>query len=72
MIEVEWLVPHRQASRSRTVLDDLVEAGLGSCPGGGVEVLSDRVHREIFSGKLSAGRVDPQRRGTVQRQAAFP
>ncbi len=27
------------------VLPELVEAGLGSCPGGGAEVFSDRVHR---------------------------
>ena len=33
---------------------DLKEAGLGSCPGGGAEVLSDRVHNEIFGKKLDA------------------
>jgi len=31
------------------VWDDLKQAGLGSLPGGGAEVLSDRVHAEIFS-----------------------
>ena len=52
MIEIEWLA--RIGKRSiEAVLDDLREAGLGSCPGGGVEVLSDRVHQEIFDGKLS-------------------
>lgn len=52
MIEVEWLA--RIGKRPvEGVLDDLIEAGLGSCPGGGVEVLSDRVHEEIFPGKLS-------------------
>jgi aminodeoxyfutalosine synthase len=30
------------------VWDDLKQAGLGSLPGGGAEVLSDRVHAEIF------------------------
>jgi aminodeoxyfutalosine synthase len=52
MIEVEWLARIGKRPVS-AVLDDLLEAGLGSCPGGGVEVLSDRVHAEIFPGKLS-------------------
>jgi aminodeoxyfutalosine synthase len=30
------------------VLPDLIEAGLGSCPGGGAEVFADRVHREGY------------------------
>jgi aminodeoxyfutalosine synthase len=30
------------------VLDELREAGLGSCPGGGAEVFSDRIHREGY------------------------
>ncbi|MBI1756049.1 MAG: CofH family radical SAM protein, partial [Fimbriimonas ginsengisoli] len=34
-------------------LADLIEAGLDSLPGGGIEVLSDRVHRELFGKKLS-------------------
>jgi aminodeoxyfutalosine synthase len=34
------------------VLGDLREAGLGSLPGGGAEVLSDRVHRKIFRDKM--------------------
>lgn len=34
------------------VLQELKEAGLGSCPGGGCEVLSDRVHQEIFPLKI--------------------
>lgn len=33
-------------------LADLIEAGLDSLPGGGIEVLSDRVHRELFGRKL--------------------
>ena len=36
------------------VLTDLKEAGLDSVPGGGVEVLSDRVHDAIFALKLDA------------------
>ncbi len=34
------------------VLEDLKQAGLGSCPGGGAEVLSPRVHRKLYNGKL--------------------
>jgi aminodeoxyfutalosine synthase len=35
------------------VLRELKEAGLGSLPGGGAEILSDRIHREIFRLKLT-------------------
>jgi len=38
----------------REVLIALKEAGLGSMPGGGAEVFDDRVHDEIFKGKLRA------------------
>jgi aminodeoxyfutalosine synthase len=34
-------------------LADLMEAGLDSLPGGGIEILSDRVHRELFGRKLN-------------------
>ncbi|MBZ0212313.1 MAG: CofH family radical SAM protein [Nitrospirae bacterium] len=34
-------------------LADLIEAGLDSLPGGGIEVLSDRVHSELFGKKLN-------------------
>ncbi len=33
-------------------LMDLKKAGLDSCPGGGAEVFSDRVHEELFRAKL--------------------
>ncbi len=36
----------------RTVLERLREAGLGSLPGGGAEILVDRVRREITRGKV--------------------
>ncbi|MEE9217719.1 MAG: aminofutalosine synthase MqnE [Acidobacteriota bacterium] len=36
------------------VLEDLKEAGLDSIPGGGAEVLSDRVHDALFALKLGA------------------
>jgi aminodeoxyfutalosine synthase len=34
------------------VLADLRDAGLGSLPGGGAEVFDDRVHDEVFKGKI--------------------
>jgi len=34
------------------VLSDLIDAGLGSLPGGGAEVFDDRVHDEAFKGKI--------------------
>jgi aminodeoxyfutalosine synthase len=36
----------------KAVLSDLIEAGLGSLPGGGAEVFDDRVHDEAFKGKI--------------------
>jgi cyclic dehypoxanthinyl futalosine synthase len=36
----------------RTVLERLMAAGLGSIPGGGAEILVDRVRREITRGKV--------------------
>jgi len=35
------------------VLPELVEAGLGSCPGGGAEVFADRVHEEVYRQKMN-------------------
>ncbi len=35
------------------VLEELKEAGLGSCPGGGAEVFSERVRRETYHLKIS-------------------
>ena len=34
------------------VLKDLIEAGLGSLPGGGAEVFDERVHNEVFKSKI--------------------
>jgi len=36
----------------RAVLRDLIDAGLGSLPGGGAEVFDDRVHDEAYKGKI--------------------
>ena len=40
----------------REVLVALKEAGLGSLPGGGAEIFDDRVHDEVFKGKVRADR----------------
>ncbi len=48
------------------VLRDLIEAGLGSLPGGGAEVFDDRVHDEAFKGKIRSDKwIDVHR--TVHR-----
>lgn len=38
------------------VLQDLREAGLGSLPGGGAEVLTDRIHRKLYRDKMGPER----------------
>jgi aminodeoxyfutalosine synthase len=38
------------------VLTELREAGLGSLPGGGAEIFDDRVHDEVFKGKVREDR----------------
>lgn len=44
----------RQSGKSlEEVFADLIDAGLNSLPGGGIEILSDRVHMELFGRKLS-------------------
>ncbi|HEX4056665.1 MAG TPA: aminofutalosine synthase MqnE [Tepidisphaeraceae bacterium] len=40
----------------RDVLTALREAGLGSLPGGGAEIFDDRVHDEVFKGKVREDR----------------
>jgi aminodeoxyfutalosine synthase len=40
----------------REVLAALREAGLGSLPGGGAEIFDDRVHDEVFKGKVREDR----------------
>ena len=42
----------KRAKDIRGVLEDLVDAGLGSLPGGGAEVFDDRVHDRAFKGKI--------------------
>jgi aminodeoxyfutalosine synthase len=51
MIELAQIAKLAKMSAEETILA-LKEAGLDSCPGGGCEVLSDRVHKELFRLKL--------------------
>lgn len=41
---------------ARWVLEDLREHGLGSLPGGGAEVLSERIHRKLYRDKMGPER----------------
>ena len=51
---VEIAEIQRQANKPLgEVFAELKEAGLDSLPGGGIEILSDRVHMELFGRKLS-------------------
>lgn len=40
----------------RWVLEDLLAHGLGSLPGGGAEVLTDRIHRKLYRAKMGPAR----------------
>ncbi|MDA1265598.1 MAG: aminofutalosine synthase MqnE [Planctomycetota bacterium] len=47
MIEL-MQIARRAKKPLREVLPELIEAGLGSCPGGGAEIFADRVHQEGY------------------------
>ncbi|MDP6423907.1 MAG: radical SAM protein, partial [Planctomycetota bacterium] len=51
MVEIDHMLKISGKSEVE-VFADLREAGLGSCPGGGAEVLSDRVWRAVFMDKI--------------------
>ena len=55
MVEIEHMLNISGKSEDE-VFADLREAGLGSCPGGGAEVLVDRVHKAVFREKTSPDR----------------
>ncbi len=52
MVEIEHML-NISGKTEDEVFADLREAGLGSCPGGGAEVLTDRVHKAVFFEKTS-------------------
>jgi aminodeoxyfutalosine synthase len=55
MVEIDQIV--RRAKKSpREVFLDLKAAGLDALPGGGAEVMSERVHEDLFSTKPNADR----------------
>jgi aminodeoxyfutalosine synthase len=51
MIEIDHILKISGKSEDE-VFADLREAGLGSCPGGGAEVLTARVHQAVFREKI--------------------
>ena len=55
MVEIEHMLEISGKSEEE-VFEDLREAGLGSCPGGGAEVLVDRVHKAVFREKMGPDR----------------
>ena len=50
-VEIEYFAQLAGKSAS-WVLADLKEAGLGSMPGGGAEVLTDRIHQKLYREKM--------------------
>ncbi|MBS1703546.1 MAG: CofH family radical SAM protein [Armatimonadetes bacterium] len=50
-VEITEIARQGKVSVERA-LADLMEAGLDSLPGGGIEILSDRVHQELFGRKI--------------------
>jgi aminodeoxyfutalosine synthase len=52
MVELDQIAKKARKPLSE-VLPELVEAGLGSVPGGGAEIFAERVHRESYHLKIS-------------------
>lgn len=55
MVEIEHILDIARKSEDE-VFAEMREAGLGSCPGGGAEVLVDRVHKAVFREKMGPDR----------------
>jgi aminodeoxyfutalosine synthase len=51
MVEIDHILKIAGKSEDE-VFADLCAAGLGSCPGGGAEVLTERVHKAVFREKI--------------------
>jgi aminodeoxyfutalosine synthase len=59
MVEIEHILNLGREEHGKSedeVFAELREAGLGSCPGGGAEVLTDRVHKAVFREKMGPDR----------------
>lgn len=46
---------HLEGTSTRAILEDMINAGLGSLPGGGAEIFADRPRRRIAPRKITAG-----------------
>jgi aminodeoxyfutalosine synthase len=55
MVEIDQIV-RRSKKSAAEVFEDLKAAGLDALPGGGAEVMSDRVHEDLFATKPNADR----------------
>src|SRR5262245_11174075 len=65
MVEIDHILKISGKSEEQ-VFSDLRAAGLGSCPGGGAEVLTERVHKAVFREKIGPAQW-LQHAGKVQR-----
>jgi len=52
MVELDYLAREIARRPLPEVIEELKEAGLDSCPGGGTEILAERIHQEIYKGKM--------------------
>ncbi len=55
-VEIDWFCRLAEEERSATVLEDMVDAGLGSLPGGGAEIFHPEVRNQICEHKADARR----------------
>jgi aminodeoxyfutalosine synthase len=55
MVEIDWLA-HLSKQSVEATLDLLIEAGLGSCPGGGAEIFAPRAREIIAHNKMTGDR----------------
>ena len=51
MVEIDHILKISGKTEDE-VFADLREAGLGSCPGGGAEILTERIHKAVFREKI--------------------
>lgn len=52
MVEIAWMIGISEMGPEDTI-QALKSAGLGSCPGGGCEILSPRIHQLLYPRKIS-------------------